>query len=88
MSRRKNAKVFDIKQNTSGTIKYLKQMLDGWSGKAQKASLALASYYKGYTGVKTTGALDPATQTYVKDIFKSYTDILNIHKQYQISQTD
>ena len=36
--------------------------------------LALASYYKGFTAVKTTG-LDPKTEKYVEDILKYYHEI-------------
>lgn len=45
----------------------------------QRIKLALASYYKGYTGVKKTG-VDEKTEKYVDDIIAYYKDILT-HKK-------
>jgi soluble lytic murein transglycosylase-like protein len=72
----------DINQNVSGTTSYMKQMLSRWKGKSDKVSLALASYYKGYTAVKNTeGEMDSPTKGYVKDILKNYHDLLDLREE-------
>ena len=79
---------FDIKENVNGTVKYLKTMIKQWKEKDREelkrvdtesssksdVQLALASYYKGFTAVKTQG-VDAKTQAYVDDIIKSYQEI-------------
>ncbi len=46
---------FDIKQNVKGTMVFLKNMLGKWKDQSEKAMLALASYYNGYTATKQKG---------------------------------
>ena len=72
---------YDIKQNVKGTTKYLKKMLGKWKDDSNNVSLALASYYKGYTNVKKAeGQLDTKTKGYVNDILKYYDDLKKIRK--------
>ena len=75
---------YDIKENTSGTTAYIKQMLKNWKDTSSKVSLALASYFKGFTGVKNTpGLLDDTSTTYVKGIMDSYNKILDVQKKIE-----
>ena len=70
---------YDIQQNTRGTLSYVKSMLNGWKSESKKASLALASYFKGYTAVTRNGKLvDSTTKNYVKDIFATYDRLLQM----------
>jgi len=65
----------DISQNVSGTVQYVKSMLKRWRGHSQQAVMALASYFKGYTAIKTSETLDEQTARYVSDILKTYEKI-------------
>lgn len=68
---------YDIQQNTRGTMSYVKYLLTLWKTESKKTSLALASYFKGYSAVtKTNKMVDPTTKNYVKDIIVNY-DRLN-----------
>ncbi|NDC82880.1 hypothetical protein EB093_04355 [bacterium] len=68
---------YDIQQNTRGTLAYMKYLLGLWKTESKRASLALASYFKGYSAVNKTGKLvDSTTKNYVKDIIVTY-DRLN-----------
>lgn len=79
----KDLKIADphnIKQNVSGTTKYLKTMLSQWKDKSdEQTQLALASYFRGYTNIKNqknnTGKIDPTAQAYVDDILKNYESL-------------
>ena len=73
----------DIKQNVRGTVKYLRSMISKWKDDSKSVSKGLASYYKGYTAVKTSKTIDNPTKHYVKDILKYYDDINHIKKQVQ-----
>ena len=73
----------NIKQNVRGTVKYLKSMISKWKGDSKSVSKGLASYYKGYTAVKTAPKVDNPTKHYVRDILKYYDDINLIKKQVQ-----
>ncbi len=80
---------YKIDQNVSGTVQYMKKMIKKWQKEPQyktkkneqrltdehKIKLALASYYKGFTAVKTEG-VDKKTSQYVDDIVAYYKDIL------------
>lgn len=67
---------YDIKQNSGGTVKYLKQMLNSWKGKSNQLALALASYYKGVNNIKRNAEqYDQETDNYVNDILKNYDKI-------------
>lgn len=75
---------FDIKENASGTTVYIKQMLKNWKNKASKVSLALASYFKGYTAVKNTpGLIDDESKKYVSGIMDSYQKLLDVRKKLE-----
>lgn len=81
---------YNINQNINGTVKYLKEMVDNWNKEPkknitstklpetehEKVKLALASYYKGFTGVKKTG-VDKKTEAYIDDILDYYNEIAN-----------
>ncbi|RAP32159.1 hypothetical protein DID76_01190 [Candidatus Marinamargulisbacteria bacterium SCGC AG-414-C22] len=86
---------FSIKENVSGTVKYLKKMIKNWEdlpesqseGKPDKPSekeldvkLGLASYFKGFTAVKKEG-VDPKTEAYVEDIIENYKEIIKSAKK-------
>lgn len=79
---------YNINQNINGTVKYLKEMIENWNKEPkknitttkppetehEKVKLALASYYKGFTGVKKTG-VDKKTEAYIDDILDYYNEI-------------
>ncbi|MEK9657159.1 MAG: transglycosylase SLT domain-containing protein [bacterium] len=78
---------FNIKQNVKGTVTYLSKMIQKWQIKDKNIQtnkkgtdnkeniyMALASYYKGFTGVKKTG-VDPKTKKYIEDILRNYNEI-------------
>ena len=67
---------FDIQQNTRGTVTYLKQMLKTWKSESKKASLALASYFKGHNAIaRQNKMVDSTTKNYVADIISNYNRI-------------
>ena len=44
---------FDIRQNVSGTVSYLKHLVGRWKGDSRKTSLTLASYFEGPNAIKS-----------------------------------
>jgi len=67
---------FDIIQNTRGTMSYIKRMLSRWDTESAQASLALASYFKGYGAVsRADKKVDVKTKKYVEDILATYAQI-------------
>ncbi len=73
---------FDIIQNTRGTMSYIKRMLGRWESESAQASLALASYFKGYGAVsRANKQVDLKTKKYVEDILATYDKI----KDYKAS---
>ena len=55
-----------------------------WKGNKESVSLALASYFKGYTAVKNSkGTLDTETDGYVKDIISTYYELKNTKDKQQ-----
>lgn len=76
----------DIRQNVNGTAAHIKNMLSRWSDRSGRVSLALASYFRGYTAVKSLDKFDPKTEQYVGDIIKNY-NYITLHKT-QMSQSD
>lgn len=78
---------YDIGQNAQGTVRYLKEMLDGWKGKTEKVSLALASYYKGKTAIsRQNEQLDQKTQGYVDDIMNNYEKLKSMKLNLERNQ--
>ena len=70
---------FDIRQNVRGTVKYMSQMLKGWSGKSDQVPLALGSYFQGINKIrKDKGTLNAKAKGYADDIIKIYERISNI----------
>lgn len=64
---------FDIVQNTAGTMAYIKKMLSRWDSESTQASLALASYFRGYGAVSRANKhVDIQTKKYVEDILLTY----------------
>ena len=75
---------YDIQQNVSGTVGYLKHLVGKWKGHSEAASLTLASYYEGPNAMKAKkGRLEGNTKTYVSDILKKYEDIKKVRKNYR-----
>ena len=83
---------YNINQNVSGTVQYLKKMIQKLNEQPQhkkvvskpkdepdNIKLALASYYKGFTAVTNQG-IDHKTNKYVDDIIKYYKEIINSEK--------
>jgi soluble lytic murein transglycosylase-like protein len=64
---------FDIRQNVSGTVAYFTQMRKNWAGHAEVNTMALASYYQGYSSVRASRRLARKTRAYVRDILREYT---------------
>lgn len=63
---------FDIRQNVSGTVAYFTQMCKNWSGHSDVNTMALASYYQGYSSVRASHRLARKTRAYVRDILREY----------------
>ena len=63
---------FDIDQNTMGTVRYFKSLLDRFKG---RVSAALASYLVGPNAVARDGSISEHTRSYVEDILKIYYQI-------------
>lgn len=66
---------YDIDQNVKGTARYLKRLLDKFSGYSQQVSYALASYLEGPNAVSRQGGFTSHTKAYVEDILKIYQRI-------------
>ena len=67
---------FNIEQNVRGTAQYLKEMIALWDKHPEQLELGLASYFKGYTGVKRGGSvMDAKTAGYVGNILDRYQEI-------------
>jgi soluble lytic murein transglycosylase-like protein len=64
---------FDIRQNVSGTVAYFTQMRKNWAGHAEVNTMALASYYQGYSSVRASRRLARKTRAYVREILREYT---------------
>ena len=89
---------YSIDQNVNGTVKYLKKMIKNWKEVPQNVAsegneyidkeeeidvkLGLASYFKGFTAVKTKG-VDPKTKKYVDDIMKYYKEIIQLEEKHR-----
>ena len=75
---------FDIKENASVTVSYLKRLLSVWKDKTEQVVLALASYYQGPTAIrKKNGELDADSRAYVSGILKHYNDLRSLRQTLQ-----
>ena len=58
---------FDVEQNVMGTTRYIKSLLDRFSG-PNKVTFALAGYLEGPNAVKNNNGFKSASKRYVEDI--------------------
>jgi hypothetical protein len=58
---------FDIDQNIMGTTRYIKSLLDRFSG-SSKVTFALAGYLEGPNAVKNNNGFKSASKRYIEDI--------------------
>lgn len=65
---------FDIEQNVYGTVRYMRSMLDRFSGQ-NKVPYAIASYFEGPNSVKGSGGFKTRSKSYIEDILKIYNKI-------------
>lgn len=56
---------YDIDQNVSGTVRYLRTLMDRFKG---KVSSAIAAYLEGATNIERQGGFSENAKTYVEDI--------------------
>lgn len=63
---------YDIDQNAKGTARYLKSLLDRFSG---KVSSAVAAYLEGPNAVSKQGGFSSHARSYVEDILTLYNKI-------------
>jgi soluble lytic murein transglycosylase-like protein len=66
---------FDIDQNTMGTVRYMKYLLDRFENNAQQIPFSLAGYLEGPNAVERNRGYRSSTAGYVKDIIGIYHDI-------------
>ncbi|OGC06316.1 hypothetical protein A2526_01450 [candidate division WOR-1 bacterium RIFOXYD2_FULL_36_8] len=59
---------FNIEQNIMGTTRYIRSLLDRFSG-SDRLSYALASYLEGPNAVKNKGGFWTASKRYIEDIY-------------------
>ena len=73
---------FNIEQNVRGTAQYLKKMISLWDKHPNQLELGLASYFKGYTGVKReVNPMDAKTTGYVSNILDKYQEISQLKQR-------
>lgn len=60
---------FDIDENTKGTVRYIRSMLDRYSG-PNKVPYAIASYFEGPNAVQRQNGYKLASKKYVEDILR------------------
>jgi soluble lytic murein transglycosylase-like protein len=60
---------FDVDQNAMGTTRYIKSLIDRFSG---NVSAGIAGYLVGPNAVKRDGTISDHTRSYVEDIYKIY----------------
>ncbi len=65
---------FDIDSNVRGTTRYIKSMLDRFSG-SNKVPYAIAGYFEGPNAVTRNGGFKDKSKDYVEDILKIYQRI-------------
>jgi len=80
---------YDIKENSNGTIRYIKQLLNSWKGKTDQVAFALASYFRGYTNMKRNeSSYDSKSDRYVNDTLKIYNKLVEHLKKVKESQPE
>lgn len=65
---------FDIEQNVMGTTRYVRSLLDRFSG-PQQVTFSLAGYLEGPNAVKQRGSFKESSKRYIEDIYKIYNRI-------------
>jgi hypothetical protein len=65
---------FDIDQNVMGTTRYIRSMIDRFSG-PDRLSMAIAGYFEGPNSVKRAGGFKPKSKSYIEDIYRTYAKI-------------
>ena len=65
---------FDIDQNVMGTSRYLRSLLDRFSG-TQKVTFALAGYLEGPNIIRERGSFKASSKRYIEDIYGIYAKI-------------
>ncbi len=76
---------FNIEQNIRGTAQYLNQMICKWDKHPQQLEMGLASYFKGYTGVKrAANPMDAKTSGYVHTILDKYQEISQLKQNIKL----
>ncbi len=66
---------YDIEQNTMGTTKYLKYLLDRFQKSGQQVSFAVAGYLEGPNLVERQQNYSPHAAAYINDILETYRDL-------------
>jgi soluble lytic murein transglycosylase-like protein len=66
---------FDINDNTKGTVRYLKYLLDRFKAYNNQVAYALAGYLEGPNQVERNKAYSSKTGEYVRDIIDIYNKI-------------
>lgn len=66
---------FDIDQNIKGTTRYVRRLLDAWSGHPQQVVQALSSYLEGPNAINRNSGFTSHTKSYVEDILRIYQRI-------------
>lgn len=66
---------YEIDDNTRGTVRYVRYLLDKFKGFSDPVCFALAGYLEGPNGVYRNRAIKAKTATYVSDILAIYNRI-------------
>ncbi|OGC21285.1 hypothetical protein A2291_06215 [candidate division WOR-1 bacterium RIFOXYB2_FULL_42_35] len=66
---------FDIEQNTKGTTRYLKYLLDKFKESNQQVAFAIAGYLEGPNAVARKDAYTSHTKGYLEDILAVYNKL-------------
>ncbi len=70
---------YDIKENLTATVQYLKGLVSMWDGHSLQLSFALAAYLRGEIAVKRAkGDFSNFTVSYVDAVFKRYQKVCQI----------
>ncbi|MFC1571760.1 lytic transglycosylase domain-containing protein [Candidatus Margulisiibacteriota bacterium] len=66
---------YDINENAKGTVRYIRYLLDRFSGLQNRVALAIGGYLQGPNAIARQGLVKPHTKAYVRDIFNIYHKI-------------